>query len=202
MGLYAMEVRHTGFPIRASFYPNASFMNADTYLVDRIDEQLDWLSSSSKKNKQAYMRYRISGILLGALITVLAPYAGTQSAISRWVPPVLQIAGAGVAIVGSLLALNQHQENWLRYRLLKESLEREKMLYLTGSLEAYGSGGEDAFHEFVRRAEAIMAEERTAWSSQISEQTRSQQNAATLPPGNPPPEQADTSIASDSQETG
>lgn len=175
-------------------------MDADTYLTDRIDQQLRWLSNSSKKNKQAYMRYRISGILLGALITVLAPYAGTQSAISRWVPPILQIAGAGVAIVGSLLALNQHQENWLRYRLLKEALEREKLLYLTGSQETYASGGADAFHEFVRRAEAIMAEERTAWSSQISEQGKSQQQAATLPHGKPTPEQANTStVPSDSQ---
>lgn len=161
-------------------------MDADTYLADRIDQQLHWLSNSSKKNKQAYMRYRISGILLGALITVLAPYAGTQTAFGRWVPPTLQIAGAGVAIVGSLLALNQHQENWLRYRLLKESLEREKMLYLTGSQEVYASGGTDALHEFVRRAEAIMGEERTTWSNQVVAQSKPREQSPAQQSPDPP----------------
>ena len=162
-------------------------MDAGTYLVDRIDQQLSWLSNSSKKNKQGYMRYRISGILLGALITVLAPYAGTQSAYSRWIPPILQIAGAGVAIAGSLLALNQHQENWLRYRLLKEALEREKMLYLTRSQDVYASDESEAFHTFVRRAEAIMAEERTAWSNQVSEQAKSHQQTVSPQPDTPTP---------------
>lgn len=160
-------------------------MDADTYLADRIDPQLHWLSNSSNTNKRAYMRYRISGILLGALITVLAPYAGTQTVFSRWVPPALQIAGAGVAILGSLLALNQHQENWLRYRLLKESLEREKMLYLTGSQQIYASGGTEAFHEFVRRAEAIMGEERTTWSNQVVAQAKTQQDASALQSADP-----------------
>ena len=148
------------------------------YLKDRIEQQLRWLGSNSRKHKQAYMRYRISGILLGALVTVLAPYAGTEAAFSKWVPPILQIAGAGVGIAGSLLALNQHQENWLRYRILKESLEREKWLYLTGSQDAYANGGADTFHEFVRRAETIMAEERNTWSTQVADRARTQQEAA------------------------
>lgn len=137
------------------------------------------------------MRYRISGILLGALITVLAPYAGTRSAHSRWIPPILQVAGAGVAIAGSLLALNQHQENWLRYRLLNEALEREKMLYLTRSQDVYARDENEAFHEFVRRAEAIMAEERTAWSNQVSEQAQAHQHTLSPQPNAPTPTAAE-----------
>ncbi|MFZ0407894.1 MAG: DUF4231 domain-containing protein [Cyanobium sp.] len=145
-------------------------MDAETYIADRVDRQLTWLSNSSKKNKQRYLRYRICGILLGSLVTVLAPYAGQNAPYSHWVPPILQLSGAGIAVVGSLLALNRHQENWLRYRLLKETLEREKLLYLTGSLEAYT--GPEAFHVFVRRAEAIMAEERVSWVSQAAERVQ------------------------------
>jgi hypothetical protein len=144
-------------------------MDAETYLADRVDQQLRWLDDRIQNNKKGFMRYRIYGILLGALIAILAPYAKGDQPWSPWVPLVLQLAGAGVAVSGSLLALNQHQENWLRYRLLKENLEREKLMYLTGSQDAYAVGGLDAFHEFVRRAEAIMAEERKGWAQQAQE---------------------------------
>lgn len=143
-------------------------MDAESYLTERLNPQLEWLGRSSRSNKAAYRRYRLLGIALGSLITILSPYAGKEGPLRDWLPPLLQIAGAGVALAGSLLALDRHQENWLRYRLLKESLEREKWLYLTGSTDAYS--GPEAFHQFVRVTEAIMAEERASWSRQVSDQ--------------------------------
>jgi hypothetical protein len=153
-------------------------MDANAYLSDRVDQQLEWLGDSSRRSKRSYMRYRISSILLGALITILAPYAGSRHPWSSWIPLLLQLSGAGVAVSGSLLALNQHQENWLRYRQLKENLEREKLLYLTESQDEYAVGGTKAFHQFVRRAEAIMSEERTNWTQQRQEYAKSE--AATI----------------------
>ena len=149
-------------------------MDANAYLSDRVDKQLDWLGKSSSRSKRSYMRYRICSILLGALITILAPYAGSRHPWSSWIPLLLQLSGAGVAVSGSLLALNQHQENWLRYRQLKENLEREKLLYLTESQAEYAEGGAEAFHEFVRRAEAIMSEERASWAQQRQEYAKSE----------------------------
>ncbi|MFM9111022.1 MAG: DUF4231 domain-containing protein [Prochlorococcaceae cyanobacterium] len=154
-------------------------MDANAYIEERVDRQLRWLSDNSKKNKQNYMRYRVCGIALGALVTVLAPYAGREGPYSKWlVPALLQVSGAGVTVLGSLLALNRHQENWLRYRLLKETLEREKLLYLTGSLEAYS--GPEAFHEFVRRSESIMAEERIGWVNQAADRAQAGDKQAKL----------------------
>lgn len=142
-------------------------MDSDTYLTERVDKQLTWLGSKSRASKAAFMRYRLIGILLGALITILSPYAGRDDSVLKvWIPPALQMAGVGVALSGALLALNQHQENWLRYRSLKEALEREKMLYLTGSTEAYASP--EGFHHFVRTMEDLMASERTSWSRQTT----------------------------------
>ena len=66
-----------------------------------------------------------------------------------------------------MLALNQHHENWLRYRSLKEALEREKWLYITGSSSAYS--GSDSFRRFVINAEAMMSEERSVWLHQASD---------------------------------
>jgi len=143
-------------------------MDADTYLKERVEGQLAWLETKSQANKNAFMRYRILGIFLGALITILSPYAGREGSLKDWIPPALQMAGVGVALSGALLALNRHQENWLRYRGLKEALEKEKMLFLTGSTPAYASA--DAFHSFVRSVEDLMTTERTNWVRQISEQ--------------------------------
>lgn len=141
-------------------------MDANTYLQQRVEEQLTWLTQASRRSKTAFLRYRLLGIVLGALIAILSPYAGQPGPWKEWIPPLLQLSGAGVALSGSLLALHRHQENWLRYRNLKENLEREKMLFLTGSTEAYR--GEDAFHCFVRTVEGIMAEERVHWTHQAT----------------------------------
>lgn len=144
-------------------------MDADVYLSQRLEPQLAWLGKASRANKAAYLRYRLLGIGLGALITILAPYAGDSP---RWkgvavVSLAIQLCGAGVAVCGALLALNQHQENWLRYRSLKEALEREKWLYSTGSGEGYGAPG--GFQRFVRTSETLMGEERSIWMQQARE---------------------------------
>jgi hypothetical protein len=46
-------------------------------------------------------------------------------------------------------------------------LEREKLLFLTRTTEAYAS--DQAFQNFVLQAEAIMQEERSQWTRQIQE---------------------------------
>lgn len=155
-------------------------MDSETYLSERLEPQLDWLARASRANKGAYLRYRMLGIVLGAGITILSPYSNRNI---NWngiaiVPLVLQICGAGVALSGAMLALNQHHESWLRYRGLKEALEREKWLYTTGSSPAYS--GSDAFRRFVSNAEAMMGEERSMWLNQASD-TDSKADAVQAP---------------------
>lgn len=142
-------------------------MDSETYFSERLHPQLHWLSETSSRNKTAFLRHRLLGIGLGALITILSPYANTNV---RWngvaaVPLLLQLCGAGVALSGALLALNRHEENWLRYRGLKEALECECWLFRTGSSEAYH--GPHGFHQFVRTTEDLMKEERSAWMRQV-----------------------------------
>lgn len=136
-------------------------LDEEAYLRERVNPQLVWLSRASARNKLSFVRSRLISILLGAVITVLSPYAGQSDVLRRWIPLILQVAGAGVAVSGSLLALNRNQENWVRYRSLEEALKREKMLFLTGTTDLYS--GSDAFPHFVERAEAIMQKEQTSW---------------------------------------
>jgi hypothetical protein len=141
-------------------------MDVDTYLSERVDGQLAWLGTNSCVNKSAFMRNRMVSIVLGAVVTILSPYAGRDGLLKAWIPPALQLAGVGVALTGAFSALHRNQENWLRYRTLREALEREKLLYLTGSIPAYC--GPDAFHRFVRNVEDLLASERTTWAHQSS----------------------------------
>ena len=69
---------------------------------------------------------------------------------------------------GSLLALNRHQENWLRYRGLAEALKREKYLFLTGTLPY--DDPTTAFPRLVTACESLLSAENSHWSQQMSQQ--------------------------------
>jgi len=158
-------------------------LDEEAYLRERVNPQLDWSSRASRRNKGGFVRSRLISILLGALITVLSPYAGQTDGLRRWIPLTLQLAGAGVAVSGSLLALNRNQENWVRYRSLEEALKREKMLFLTGSTELYSDS--DAFSRFVERAEAIMQQEQSSWFQLASNKEGNTRVPPSKPDGNP-----------------
>jgi len=138
-------------------------LDQDTYLSSRVDDQLSWLGRASKGNKQAFFLLRIFEIVLGTSITIFSPYASTVS----WGPLAIARAGGGIALSGSLLALNRNQENWVRYRSLNEALIREKYLYLTRTSPYQNE--DTAFRCFVTAVEALLLEERTGWAKQISQ---------------------------------
>jgi hypothetical protein len=141
-------------------------MDQESYLNNRVDEQLSWLGQASEAAKKGFMRLRILEILLGTAITVFSPYAGRFG----WGPLAIAMAGGGIALSGSLLALNRNQENWVRYRSLNEALKREKLLFLTGATPAY-QNDRQAFASFVITVESLMSEERSGWARLISQQS-------------------------------
>lgn len=135
-------------------------LEPDTYISERLDAQLQWLSRASRRNKRQFVLWRAFDILLGTCVMIFSPFARTVP----WVPLWLAIAGGGIAISGSLLALNRNQENWVRYRTLAENLKREKYLFLTGTAP-YDHA--DAFRQFVATSEAMMLDERLVWGRRI-----------------------------------
>lgn len=134
-------------------------LDRESYLSQRVDDQLGWLSQKSRGSKRLFMRLSIFEILLGTAITVFSPYSQKIP----WGSFAIAVAGGGIAVSSSLLALTRSQENWVRYRSLAEQLKREKFLFATGT-RPYDAKGEDAFHEFVDRVESLMLEERGSWA--------------------------------------
>lgn len=134
-------------------------LNPEAYLEQRVDDQLRWLSQSSKRNKRTFMSLAIFEVVLGTAITVAAPLIGTHPSGRT----LIAIAGGGVAITSSVIALSRSQENWVRYRSLAEQIKREKFLYTTGT-PPYNGVQEESFHDFVNQVESMMLEERGSWS--------------------------------------
>jgi hypothetical protein len=148
--------------------------DAKCYLQIRINPQIKWLNESSGKYKKGFMRYRVIALVLSSLTTILPSYMNYKdsknpqiSALVGWIPFVVQLASASATLSLALLSLNRSQENWVRYRSSAEALEREKLLFLTRTTEAYAS--DKALENFVLQAEAIMQEERSQWTRQIQE---------------------------------
>ncbi|MFN7899627.1 MAG: DUF4231 domain-containing protein [Synechococcaceae cyanobacterium] len=135
---------------------------AETYLQERLEEQISWLSQASQSNKRAFLRLRLLQILLGTAITIFSPFSTRFS----WGALAVSLAGGAVAVAGSLMALQRHQENWLRYRSLAQALKHEKYLYLTDT-PPYDAA-DSAFQRLVSTCEALMAAESNQWIRDMS----------------------------------
>ena len=134
-------------------------MKPDEYVQQRLDNQIRWYDRKSTTNKSRLMLSRTTEIIAAALIPFLTGYVSVD------VPAVLFSVGAlGVliAILASITALCQFQENWIEYRTTAESLKKEKYLFLT-NVEPYDSE-DDAFATLVQRVETLVSKENTNWA--------------------------------------
>lgn len=152
-----------------------AMLDAEAYLQDRVDQQLAWLSQASRANKRTFLRLRILEVLLGTGIMIFSPFATRWG----WGPLAIALAGGGITVTGSLLALNRHQENWVRYRGLAEALKREKYLFLTGTLPY--DDPTTAFPRLVTACESLLSAENSHWSQQMTQQSEAPVTKTRLP---------------------
>jgi hypothetical protein len=160
-------------------------MTSDEYIKTRVDDQISWYSSKSRRSKRAYRGLRVFSAFVALSIPVMSGFLDDGNAGSMKVA--LSIAGAMVALCEALLALYKFRDNWTNYRNAAEGLTQHKFLYATG---AAPYGGADAFGLFVQNAESIMAGERIQWlkqntmpeeaagKGQVSEKEKAEKQAA------------------------
>jgi hypothetical protein len=141
-----------------------SRLSQEDYLSDRVDQQLEWLSSAAARNKSSYQTLRLIQIVLAVFVTV----GGSYSTSTSWMPIALAISGALISLGASVESLNGYHDQWLRYRQTTERLRREKLFFLTGSgpyREIRDTTENEAcFLLFVSRVEALLGEEVDQWS--------------------------------------
>jgi len=133
-------------------------MDQDTYLKNRLDDQIKWYDQKSMWNQKLFKRLQIFQISAAAAIPFLSGYMTSEATfIKFWVG----LLGVLIAVSGSLLGLYKFQENWMAYRTTCEALRQEKLLFLTKT-DPYNS--ENPFELLVKRVESRLSGENTNWA--------------------------------------
>ncbi len=135
-------------------------MNEQSYIKERVDDQIKWYDQKSKTNKIFFISLRTTEIILAILIPFLVGFI-TDATINKYI---IGILGVIVAIIAGILSFYKFQENWLQYRTTSERLQREKNLFLAKS-KTYNK--EDNFTIFVENIENIISKENSTWLDYI-----------------------------------
>ncbi len=137
-------------------------LDAETYLKERVDDQISWYSRKSGFCQKRYKTLKISTLLFAVTIPFLS---GLMDELN-WMKYVIGGMGVAIAAIEGIQSLYKYKDNWIQYRITSEALKREKLLYLTQS----GDYAEmsDPFKAFVQRAEQLMAGEQAEWKEYIT----------------------------------
>ena len=153
-------------------------MDADQYLTERVQDQIDWHNRKSTWNQRNFKRLQIVVILSSALLPLLA---GLQSAAGESAAKyglTIGIIGVIVAVLTGIASLYRFQELWVDYRLTAEALTQEKYRYLTGTAP-YDSG--DGLQLLVERVESILSEQNSQWQQVAKAKSKATEGPEVLP---------------------
>ncbi len=139
-------------------------LDAETYIQDRVDDQISWYSRKSGICQKRYKRLKIITLVFSVTIPFLTGLVDEVTAMKY----IIGAMGVVIAAVEGIQSLYKYKDNWLQYRLTSEALKREKLLYQTLSGE-YAEAS-DPFKTFVQRAEQIMAGEQSQWKDYIAKE--------------------------------
>ena len=131
-------------------------MDAQTYLEERLQAQIDWHEAKSGWNQRMFKRLQTVVIVCGALL----PFAAGFQQQVRGMTWAVGSLGVLVAIVTGVISLYKYQELWVDYRLTAETLQQEKYRFLTG-VPPYDAEG--AITILVDRVESALAEQNAQW---------------------------------------
>lgn len=145
-------------------------VNSQKYIQDRVDKQIYWYSTMSKRNQKMYKLIKTIEIIFAALIPFLVSFV--SSGLS-YLKVIVGILGISITIISGVLALYRFQENWIEFRTTAESLKREKFLFLT-RVNIYNTA--NSFPLFVQRIEDLMAKENTNWIHNMTKKIHETKN--------------------------
>lgn len=130
-------------------------MSATREDYPRLEQQIEWFDRNSARHQRWYRRLKVISIAAAALVPLVASldeyavFAG--------------LLGVVLVIVEGLQHINQHHENWIRYRSTCENLRHEKYLYMAGAGSYEGQNDEQALRQLAARVESLLSRERDGW---------------------------------------
>lgn len=138
-------------------------MEAEFYIEERLQNQIDWYNAKSSYNQKWYNRLKFYEIISAALIPFLTGLVG------KWLDMLTLIAilGIFIAVCSAASSLFKFQENWIQYRCMAEYLMHEKFLFLTSSGQYQA---DNALQILVERVEGLIANQNTSWRQYVQEE--------------------------------
>jgi hypothetical protein len=144
------------------------------YLQRRVVPQRKWHAAKARWNKQRFYAMEITTLVSGALIPVVNLLAlGTY-----WAGVFSGLLGGVVVIATAIGKLFKFQENWLQYRALVETLDREVEMYMNGVADYAKTAQADRNRLLVERVENLFA---TNTSSYVAAQRGDKSQAPVAP---------------------
>ena len=135
-------------------------MDIENYISERVNNQINWYDTKSKKAQKCYKTFQIIEIVLAAFIPLLAGYSSKHTLI----PIIMGLFGSAIAIIESITKLYKFHENWIQYRATCELLRYQKYLYLTNSYP-YNDKDETKDNIFIKNIENIISAENNQWKN-------------------------------------
>jgi Protein of unknown function (DUF4231) len=138
---------------------------ADNTTRHRLDSQIEWYGSRSKRCQRFYKTIKIVEIVAAAVIPFLSALNISLGSASYGHAASWTIGGLGVliTILEGVLQLNQYQQNWIVYRSTCEALRHEKYLYLANAGSYKDAADPHAL--LAERIEALVSQEHAKWAS-------------------------------------
>lgn len=168
-------------------------MDAQQYLEQRLQSQLDWFEAKAAFNQKRYKRLKVFDIMVAAAIPVVTGYVGTDATFAPIGLPQVEIndvlkfavavGGGLIAVSSGLASLNKYHELWVEYRTTAEMLRQHRFLFETRT-GPYAVPDEEALAKLVENVETILAKENLGWAGLNKPQAGNGSNAQ----GNAAPE--------------
>jgi hypothetical protein len=143
--------------------------------TERLERQLKWYTDNQKRCHQMYGAIKIAQLVIAATIPVLTAI----ESIRLEQPWIIAAFGGAIVVLEGYQQMMRYHDNWLRYSVTREALEREKYLYEVhaGPYAREKTHPERLLEEHV---EAILAHEIGSWASEEeSQQSQTSAGATT-----------------------
>ena len=123
------------------------------YLERRVIPQRKWHAAKARWNKKRFHTMEIATLVAGAMI----PVVNLLGLATFWAGLFSGLLGGVVVIATAIGKLFKFHENWLQYRALVETLDRQVELYMNGVADYAGVGQSDRNRLLVERVENLLA---------------------------------------------
>ena len=134
------------------------------YLLDRVFPQMSYYSRHSVSYKKAYHLMMIFCIILNGVIPFVMLFEEC-AIVAPYVKYMVTALSSAAGILTAIVALKQHRELWIQYRICLEQLKRAVSMYFLGVGDYdQGQSPEERARTLFAVCENILSAEHNQWT--------------------------------------